>query len=515
MALEGLSEPLALSVPAADDGGTVSRRGLVLAGASAAMWAAFAQRTRAQGGVSPGHRIGARPSSAGDLRFLVDRITNGWNAEVWARALELDYATWLEEQLHPASIDDAAMDAMLAPFATLGMTSKEIYDTYVVPNQNAVPILELETAAVLRGAYSKRQLYERMVEFWTDHFNLDHADGQVQWLKTADDRDVIRAHALGNFRDLLLASAQSGAMLTYLDNASNFASAPNENYSREIMELHSLAVGNYTETDVVELARCLTGWTYWGVSQQNHGDFRFNAGQHDNGAKTVLGQFIPAGGGVNDGLQMVDFLAQHPATAQFLARKLCIFFLAYDPPQAVVDRVASVYLANGADIRATVREVLSAHSVAQLSLATRPKLKRPFHLVGSVIRTCNPTITQPQRFLIELGLMGHAPMRWGPPNGYPDTAEYWGATVLPRWSFLTRFFGNAVAGTTVNVAALFGDTAKGQLAAKANDILYGGRLAPEDVAAVQAYANGMPTLNDNLRRDVLALASSSPSFQYV
>lgn len=480
------------------------------------MWTAFAQRARAQTRISLGQQTAARSASAGDLRFLVDRITNGWNAEVWARAVELDYAPWLEEQLAPASIDDSAMSAMLAPFATLTMTSKQIYDTYIANGQNAFPILELETAAVLRGAYSKRQLFERMVEFWTDHFNMDHVDGQVQWLKTADDRDVIRAHALGNFRDLLLASAQSGAMLAYLDNASNFASAPNENYSREIMELHSLGVGNYTETDVAELARCLTGWQYWNQTQPNHGDFRFNAAQHDNGAKTVLGQSIPAGGGVNDGLQMVDFLALHPATAQFLARKLCIFFLAYDPPQAVVDRVASVYLAHGADIKATVREVLSAATVIQVPPASLPKLKRPFHLVCSVIRTCNPTIVQPQRFLIELGLMGHAPMRWSPPNGYPDTAEHWGAAVLPRWTFLTKLFTvNGVAGTSINVALLFGSTPKSQLASKASDILYGGRLAPEDVAAVQTYADAAPTLNDALRRDVLALSASSPSFQYV
>jgi len=265
----------------------------------------------------------------------------------------------------------------------------------------------------------------------------------------------------------------------------------------------------------VELARCLTGWTYWGPSQPNHGDFRFNAGQHDNGAKTVLGQFVPAGGGVNDGLQMVDFLALHPTTAQFLARKLCIFFLAYDPPQAVVDRVAAVYLAHGADIKATVREVLSAQTVSLVPPASRPKLKRPFHLVCSVIRTCDPTIAQPQRFLNELARMGHQPMRWSPPNGYPDTAGYWGASVLPRWTFLTRLFGGAIGGADVDVVTLFGSTPKSQLAARANDILSGGRLAPEDVAAVQAYADAAPVLNDALRRDVLALASSSPSFQYI
>jgi uncharacterized protein (DUF1800 family) len=175
--------------------------------------------------------------------------------------------------------------------------------------------------------------------------------------------------------------------------------------------------------------------------------------------------------------------------------------------------VAGVYLASGADIRATVREVLSAATVLEIPAPSLPKLKRPFHLACSVIRTCAPTILQPQRFVSELGLMGHQPMRWSPPNGYPDTAAYWGASVLPRWTFLVKFFGNGIAGTSVNVGTLFGATPKSQLASKANAILAGGRLAPEDVAAVQAYADSMPTLNDSLRRDVLALASSSPSFQ--
>jgi uncharacterized protein (DUF1800 family) len=396
------------------------------------------------------------------------------------------------------------------------MTGKQIWDAY---NANAqIPINELRAATMLRAIYSKRQLKERMVEFWTDHFNIDHADGQLQWLKTADDRDVIRAHALGTFRDLLLASAQSGAMLFYLDNISNFASAPNENYSRELLELHSVEVGNFSETDVVELARCLTGWQYWNQTQPNHGDFRFNANAHDNGAKTVLGQSIPAGGGVNDGLVIIDFLAQHPSTAQFLARKLCRFFLAYDPPQAVVDRVANRYLASGTDLRATLREVLSAVTVQGIPPASLPKLKRPFHLACSAIRTCNPTITQPQRYVLELALMAHQPMRWSPPNGYPDTAEHWGAAVLPRWNFLTKFFGTGGAGingSTVNAALLFRGTPKSQLASKASEILAGGRLDPAEVSAVQAYADAAPTLNDALLRDVLALSACAPSFQVV
>ncbi len=493
-----------------------SRRGLMLAGASAAMWAAFARRTQAQQTRLPaGSHARLAPQPAGDLRFLVDRATHGWTPEVWARAQELGYAGWLEEQLDHTAIDDSALNALLAGLPTLTMTSKQIYDTYVVPGQTGVPVAELETAVFLRAVHSKRQLFERMVEFWTDHFNLDHADNQIQWLKTADDRDVVRAHALGNFQNLLLASAQSGAMLFYLDNYRNFASAPNENYSRELMELHTLGVGNYTEADVIELARCLTGWQYWNQSQPNHGDFRFNAGQHDNGSKTVLGQLIPANGGINDGLVMLAFLALHPATAQFLARKLCRFFLTYDPPQALVDAVANAYISSGADIKSTLRAVFAPANVALIAPGAQVKVKRPFTLVTSMVRACNPTITQANRYAAELALMGHQPMRWSPPDGYPDTAAHWGTAVLPRWNFVSRLANSSITGTTVNVAVLFGDATKSALAARADQILTGGRLDPADVAAVQAYANAATTLNDTLRRDVLTLAASSPSFQYV
>ena len=485
----------------------------MLAGASAAMWAAFAQRAPAQAG-GPA-TIQALPTlHSNELRFLFDRITNGWNDAAWTHALALGHSAWLEEQLDPASIDDSAMDSMLTSFVTLNMTSKQIYDTYVTTNTTSIPISELETAAILRGAYSKRQLLERMVEFWTDHFNVDHTDGQVQWLKTTDDRAVIRAHALGNFRDLLLASAQSGAMLYYLDNYRNFAGAPNENYAREAMELHTLGVGNYIETDVVGLARCLTGWQYYSQSQPNHGDFRFNASQHDNGSKSVLGYTIPAGGGINDGLQMIDILATHPATAAFLARKLCRFFLSYAAPQAIVDRVANAYLASGADIKITLRAVLASSSLAQVPTASRAKLKRPFYLTCSMIRACNPTITMASRFVNELALMGHQPLRWATPDGYPDTLEYWGSGVLARWTFLSKLFNGGINGTSVDVALLFAATPKSQLASKANQILCGGSLDPADVAAVQSYADAMATLNNTLRRDVLALSASSPSFQF-
>jgi hypothetical protein len=499
-----------------------SRRKLLTGVGTGAVLAAFGARFAQAATRQPAGRAGLPPPpgppASATLRFLVERTTYGWTPEVWARAQQLGYEGFLEEQLAYAGIpENPALVNMLAQFPTLGMTSKQIYDTYFGPQAtqpNSVPINELKSASVLRAAYSTRQLYERMVEFWSDHFSVDHGDGQVRWLKTTEDRDVIRVHALGNFKDLLLADARSAAMLYYLDNNANLASAPNENYARELLELHTMDVGNYTEADVFAIARCFTGWQYWNTSQANHGDFRFNAAQHDNGPKVFLGVSLPAGGGVSDGETVIDLLAHHPATAQFVCRKLARWLLGYEPTQPVVDSAARYFLATGGDIKSVVRSLLSPDSVERMPTSGLPKIKRPFHLLASLVRATNPTLTQLTRFVSELTSMGHTPFAWSSPDGYPDSAATWGSSVLPRWNFVTRYCGNSIPGVSVDIATLFAGIPKSGLAARANELLTGGTLAPEDVAAVQAYADGVVTLNDTLRRDVLALSAQSPSFQY-
>jgi uncharacterized protein (DUF1800 family) len=351
-----------------------------------------------------------------------------------------------------------------------------------------------------------------MVEFWSDHFNVDLLDGQVQWLKHAEDRDVIRANALGFFENLLVADGKSAAMLYYLDNYRNFATAPNENYAREVMELHTLSVGNYTETDVAELARCITGWQYRSTAFANHGEFFFNASQHDNGTKIVRGQVISPGG-VTEGETVLHQLAHDTATYQFLSRKLCKWFLTYDPPAAVVNTVAGAFRSSGGDIKVAVRTIFDRNTLHMMDPAAIWKIKRPFHLVASVVRALNPSVAQSARFVTELSTMGHLTFAWPSPDGYPDTANAWGTVLLERWNFFSRFFSESIVGVSVNVTKLFGPVQKNTLASHANRLLLGGRMAPEDVAAVQAYADAQPTLNDSLRRDVLALAASTPSFQ--
>ena len=217
-------------------------------------------------------------------------------------------------------------------------------------------------AAQYRQMFSQRQLYEVMVEFWSDHFNIHLVNGLGPTLKPEDDRQVIRAHALGNFRDLLHASAKSPSMLFYLDNFFNLASAPNENYARELMELHTLGVdGGYTENDVKEVARCFTGWSirFPGDTSGDYGTFVFLPAVHDNNAKVVLQNSITAGGGQSDGEQVLDILAAHPSTAQFIATKLCRRFISDTRTQPVIDAVAAAFTQSGGDIKTTLRALFA------------------------------------------------------------------------------------------------------------------------------------------------------------
>ncbi len=493
-----------------------SRRGILTAGLGAVAWAAGSRSANAQA-VPAGVHLRQSPVPAGELRFLVNRITNGWTGMEWAHAETLGYAAYLEEQLHPETIvEDPTLVTILGSMTTLGLSSKQIYDTYFAPGApqpGSLPVNELENAALLRATLSRKQLFERMVEFWTDHFNVTHDDGQVRWLKTTEDRDVMRVHALGSFRDLLGADAKSAAMLYYLDNFRNFAGAPNENYARELMELHALGVGNYTEDDVREVARCFTGWQYFPTNAANHGDFRFNPAQHDNGAKTVLGVAIPANGGMQDGETVLDILAGHTAAAQFVSRKLVRWFLTPAPSQAVVDQVAGVFQATNGDLRAVVRAIFDPALVISVPAAGKPKIKRPFHLVASMLRATSPAITSVQSLLTDLDGMGHRPMRWPAPNGYPDANEVWGQSVLARWAFASRY-GGGVTGVPWSPTALFGTTPKSALAARAADVMLGGAITIEDLAGVQAYADAAPVLNDALRREIAALVAQTPSFQY-
>lgn len=462
----------------------------------------------------------ARPTLRDDTLALVHRGTFGYTQAEHARASAIGFAAWRNEQLDPSSIDDSALDATLASFPSLTMSFVDLVANYPAnANGDRTVARVLRAARILRAQRSKRQLLERMVEFWSDHFNINGQDGALRYLKTVDDREVIRAHALGRFRDLLGASAKSGAMLVYLDNYTNVAGAPNENYARELMELHTLGVnGGFTESDVVEVARCFTGWT---VKQQGNpaaGTFVFRAVTHDSGAKTVLGTSIPAGAGEQDGETVLDVLANHPSTSSFIARKLCTYFLTYDPPQAIVDRVAARFFNTGGDIRATMRVVLSVRSFSEVPLATAHKLKRPLHMAIAALRSTSARVNIPLGLQEELQLMGHVPFSWPAPNGYPDSIGAWGSNLLPRWAFATRLLDNDINGTIVtdaSIAALLGNIAPAEVATTLDQHLTGGRMTPIDVAELQDFVDNQPTWTTTVAREALALALSLPSTQWV
>jgi len=291
------------------------------------------------------------------------------------------------------------------------------------PGTSVEALGELASSKVLRSIDSNRQLQEVLVDFWSNHFNLDVNKGPVQDLIVADQRDVIRAHVFGKFRDLLEASAKSPAMLWYLDNyqstrtftapvryrnvrtvqyvngvpqytrvllPSGNPTAPakgrktglNENYGRELMELHTLGVdGGYTQEDVTEVARCFTGWS---IDQQT-GEFRFYPNRHDDGQKVVLGHLIPAGGGIQDGETVLDILASSPSCAHFISKELCVRLVSDTPPESLVKRAAETFTRTQGDLREVVRTIVTSPEFYSPAVY-RAKIKSPFEYAVSAVR---------------------------------------------------------------------------------------------------------------------------------
>jgi len=302
-----------------------------------------------------------------DFHLLSRAAFGPWPGDVW-KLKKMGREAWLEEQLHPERIDDMACDLRAERFESIYFSAGDAYEF-------RKPVLrdEITRHTLLRAIYSQRQLFEVMVEFWTDHLNIDLEKGDCIYLKPSDDRDVIRKHALGNFYDLIRASATSPAMLVYLDGKSNKVrrktdDKPNENYARELMELHTMGVhGGYTQQDVYDAARCLSGWTF-----DRNRFFALNAGEsffkpdwHDEGEKKVLGQVIRAGGGQKDLDRLVEIVCSHPSTAKFIATKLCKRFVSMEPPASVVEKVAAEFTRTRGDIKCVLRVLFGSSEFAE------------------------------------------------------------------------------------------------------------------------------------------------------
>ena len=300
---------------------------------------------------------------------------------------------------------------------------------------------QLKGAAVYRAAQSRYPLFETMVDFWTNHFNINHATPALRVLKTIDDREVIRRHALGTFRDLLHASAKSPAMLVYLDNASSRKQGFNENYARELMELHTLGVeGGYTHDDVLAVSRVLTGWSVRRKGAQP-GTFTFVSAWHDYDRKRVLGEEYPAGVGLPEGERLLDQLVDHPSTRRFIAEKLCRRFLSDDPPASAIDTVEASWGRDG-DIKAML---WALYSTPEFQSAQLVKFRRPLDYVISMIRTTGTPLDAKGVRMVAFGLkaLDQMPFDYSPPTGYPDDAASWASTsgLLLRWNIASLALG--------------------------------------------------------------------------
>jgi uncharacterized protein (DUF1800 family) len=370
------------------------------------------------------------------------------------------------------SMSDASKATMMTEASTAEETKPSPSPTpkptpTPVPKNPGMALTDLQRAKLLRAVYSQRQLNEVMVDFWENHFSIYGNKDATRWMLTSFDRDTVRPFAFGRFRDLLGATAHSPAMLFYLDNwqSSLLREYPatkdkparksggiNENYARELMELHTLGVdGGYTQRDVQEVARCFTGWTIRKPNEE--GLFVYNPGMHDNGEKTVLGVKIPAGGGISDGERVLDILAKSPATARFIATKMARRFLGDDPPAAVVEKAAKTFLATDGSITETLRSIIA--SPAFFNTANyRTKVKSPFEYVVSALRATNAETDGNRPILDWITKMGQPVYGRVTPDGYPDKNSEWLSNndMLARFNFASAFALNNIKGTTIDAA---------------------------------------------------------------
>jgi uncharacterized protein (DUF1800 family) len=418
------------------------------------------------------------------------------------RAMGLE--RWILLQLHPDRIPDPALATRLGSLRTVRLSTGELLERYDIPREakreiaakraamenaseedvraarreflqkyrsqmDGTPqevVQELQSAKILRAVYSERQLDEVLVDFWLNHFNVFAGKGPVRFMVGEYEREVIRPHAWGKFEDLLRATAESPAMLFYLDNwLSADPQAPrggfrgqgrkrglNENYAREIMELHTLGVdGGYTQKDVTEVARCFTGWTM--RNPRGAPRFLFNERIHDRGEKHVLGHRIREGG-KNEGDEVIHLLATHPSTARFISYKLARRFVADEPPPALVDRAAATFRTTNGDVRAVVKTIVTSPEFTSPA-ARAAKIKTPLEFVVSAVRASGAEVEDARGLAQRLATMGMPLYQQPPPTGYKDTADAWVSTsgLLARLNLALDLTGGKVRGVAVDPAA--------------------------------------------------------------
>jgi uncharacterized protein (DUF1800 family) len=420
---------------------------------------------------------------------LLNRITYGPRPGEIERVTRQGIEAFIIEQLYPDSIPDSQAYWLTRRIETLKLKTPDIFE---LDSERAIG--DLRRSMLLRAVYSERQLLELMVEFWSDHFNIFAPKADCAWLKVVDDRDVIRPHALGKFSDLLRASASSPAMLVYLDGHTNTRIKPNENYARELLELHTLGVdGGYSQTDVMEVARALTGWKVKSHFWRGRVDFKQE--DHDRTAKQVLGFSIDGGTG-SELDRVIGIASEHPSTARFLSRKLCRRFVSDEPEPAFVERVAQRFQTSGGDIRETLREIF----LSEEFYSAPPKFKRPYTFTVSALRALGASTDAGDGLQKHLEAMGQLPFAWPTPDGYPEGETHWNAQLLSRWNFAIDLAAGNIKGTGIDLKAL-SSISVSEIASS----LLQRRLTEEEAEILGSSSNV---------NNAVALSLCMPDFQY-
>ena len=511
------------------------------------------------------------------ILHAMNRLAYGPRPGDLERIRQMGLEKWIDQQLHPEAISDAALDERLERYPTLNMPARKLFADYPQPDQAAKKegitkeqyeekmkekqreaesqvivtgnenldkaqqqlaklqgpgriVAELSMAKVDRAIYSNRQLEAVMEDFWFNHFNVFANKGEDKWMLTGYVRDTIRPHTMGKFQDLLLATAKSPAMLFYLDNwqsadplafqrmqamkairqaryqggfaggmpptpgtfpgpvTSGANGAPpkknedrglNENYGREVMELHTVGVeGGYTQQDVIQMAECLTGWSI--REPRKDPEFFFDDRVHGQAKKVVMGRTFNYGS-EKDGEEALKMLANHPNTAKFISTEMARHFVSDNPAPALVQRMAATFSATQGDIRSVLRTMI--YSPEFWSKETyRAKVKTPFELVASTARVLNAEVTITLPLAQWVARMGEPLYLCQPPTGYSDKAETWVNTgaLLNRLNFALAFAGDKLGGATVDLKPILGDGAlrdPDMALSRALDVFLGGQAA--------------------------------------
>lgn len=487
------------------------------------------------------------PTPLNAARHLANRATFGATAATVSRIRSLGPARWLDEQLAPSKLTDA--ESRLTSYASLRRTNAQ-NDATRASDQEQL-FAELDHATLQRAVFSERQLYEVMCDFWTNHVNVWRRAKWLTQLKTVDNEQVVRRHALGKFSDLLVASAKSPAMLVYLDNFDSNGQPGkqvNENYGRELLELHTLGIIDgehvYTEADVLGVARVLSGWTINWDDNPSKYTFRFGEWAHYREAVSIFGGAWSRPSRANyhdrvanaqrDGESLLDFLAHHPSTARYLATKLAKRFVSDTPPPALVDRLAATYLSNDTAIAPVLRQLFLS---TEFNASIGQKTKRPIDWLYSALRTTRAQIHPAPRGMAAKHLryataaMGQPLFERPSPDGWPERPTYWISAdgLLKRWEVGARLALNSItdAGAAekvvVNAAALVPNplppTIRTLLIETASSV-FQYELPAADADAIATATGFAPTVvasaliaNDVKWRNALGLLLSHPAFQ--